>query len=61
MLEATPDDLDLLVRRGVCLFRALEYDAAASFFDRVLKIDPNHGLATENREAVDLARAIRKV
>ncbi len=47
-LEEQPDNLDLLMRLGVCCFKTNDRHAAQACFERVLKLDPANDTAREN-------------
>ncbi len=59
-LREKADDITILIKLGVCLFRAARFKAAGAIFDRALQLDPGHLVALENREAVELAQAVRR-
>ncbi len=56
-LEDQPNNLDLLMRLGVCCFKTNDLNAAQACFERVLKLDPANDLARENLSAVAAARS----
>lgn len=51
-LAHQPDDIETLLRLGVCCFKAQNFDVARTCYERVLHLSPGHELATENLEAL---------
>lgn len=60
LVEQTPDDLDTLLPLGVCFFKIRDFVTAETLFERILEIQPDHQLAAENLEAVQLSQAVKK-
>lgn len=54
-LEDRPDDLELLMRLGVCCAKTNDRHAAQACFERVLKLDPTNEIARENLMAIRAA------
>lgn len=52
-LGADPRDIDLLLRLGVCYFRAANLRAASACFQRILQLDPINEIARQNLEIVN--------
>jgi FkbM family methyltransferase len=53
ILEQTPDNVDVLLCLGVCLYKSGDLQTARMVYEQVLKLAPGHTLAAENLAAVN--------
>jgi cytochrome c-type biogenesis protein CcmH/NrfG len=51
-LAQQPDDIENLLRLGVCCFRTDDLSAARKCYERVIQLDPAHVLARENLDSL---------
>ena len=51
ILQTNPDDTDVLMRLGSCLYEGREFESAKDCYERVLTIDPSNDLALDNMVA----------
>jgi Tfp pilus assembly protein PilF len=56
-LEDQPDNVDLLMRLGVCCAKTNDRHAAQACFERVLKLDPENEIARDNLAAIRASHA----
>ncbi len=61
ILERTPDDIETLLPLGVCFFKLGDLATTETVFRRILELAPENQMAAENLEAVELARAVKKL
>ncbi len=57
VLQQNPNDVESLLRLGVCSFKIKDYNTALNCYERVLQLCPGHPLACENLGALRLISA----
>lgn len=56
LIKRHPDDVESLLALGVCFYKLGDCDMAKAVFERILKVQPDHGVAKENLDVLESKR-----